>query len=517
MAAETQTSDELIAGYIDGTNSPEADRRLQAMIRENGDFMLRLKQELQLNDLIDQAVNDERSSDAFVHALRFRLGEDAGGRQMTPTVQEAVPGLKVRRWVLPLAAAAGVAIMVGAGWLWNAERETRNAAGGAVVAKVEEANAECGMRNAEGSTRALKAGDEICDGARIETGNNGKVKFTYLKEGTTIELNEKSRLVLGRVVPRAASPAGASLSKTLRLESGRLVASVAQQPVNMPMTITTPHAEMVVKGTVFSVAVSDLRTRLKVDEGQVDMKMAGSPAYQTAKAGGVLIARPGVGSCVAPWQVLKTIRVKDWKGGEDCSVAVGGEMVWLRFDRKGEQNILRGLDPETGSEKKRVTIEPETVPATTIVCDGMNFWSWSKNGELWALDMTTGRKVRGLRLARASTDCPFAMGDGFIWVWRNDIRQILKFGIEDGKLQDSLKIDAQDAGRILRITYWGGTIYLGSVRGNGLLGVRASDGTVLWRNDAGSQGFGEMAMDPKRGLWFTCSMNGLLLLEADLP
>lgn len=445
-------------------------------------------------------------------------------RGVSKVSANAEGGRTFRRVGLPLAAAAALMIAAGIGW-WRFGGE--RAASGLVVARVEQVSGVGFQVSGEKRTQ-LRMEDQIREGTAIEIGENGFVKLAYAGEATTVELSGnaatvtslKGRFVIGKAVLEPLSRTGSRhMAKLLRLDAGRLTARVVPQPVNAPMTIISPHAEVVVKGTVLSVAVKEDRTRVAVDQGEVDMKIAGGKAFQAVKAGGVLIARAGIESLTLPWQKLKQFMPPGVRGSEYVGVATDGQLLWLTFSAGRRENwILSGLDPDTCKETRRFELEGGFEGKTPLACDGSNIWGWAASGDgLLAVDAATGKTVRTLKLPKMGS-MPFDTRDGYLWVWADERKEILQMSLEDGKVLRRQAVDAPIGRLCTRMTYDRGMIYLGADRGTVVYPVRVADGHVFPQVALNiPTGFGDMAMDPKRGLWFSCSDGGIYLFDADIP
>jgi ferric-dicitrate binding protein FerR (iron transport regulator) len=135
------------------------------------------------------------------------------------------------RW--PWAAAALLLVSVGAGSWWALQPP--------VLAQA-----------ADG--RALIAGDVVT--------TPGALRF---HDGTQVTVGANTMLSLISAQDRR----GVGAAKRLRLEVGTLTAVVTKQPVAAPLTITTPHGEVTVVGTEFTLSTETALSRLAVREGRV--------------------------------------------------------------------------------------------------------------------------------------------------------------------------------------------------------------------------------------------------------
>jgi hypothetical protein len=120
----------------------------------------------------------------------------------------------------------------------------------AVVARVE---------RVQGDVRGARAGDALLAGQGLETGDRGNASVRY-PDGTCLELGAEAA---------ARGFADGDAGKRLELDRGALSADVRRQPAGRSFVILTPHAEVRVLGTRFSLLVEPDSTRLETREGRV--------------------------------------------------------------------------------------------------------------------------------------------------------------------------------------------------------------------------------------------------------
>jgi len=125
---------------------------------------------------------------------------------------------------------------------------------------------------------AVKSGDQI------QTPAQSGATVAYLKEATALELRAGTRLRLERT----------NASHRLELALGTLTAKVAPQPKGLPMLILTPHAEAIVMGTEFLLAVDAQRSRLEVRDGTVQFVNRDDGKSALVTGGFFAIATKGV-------------------------------------------------------------------------------------------------------------------------------------------------------------------------------------------------------------------------------
>jgi hypothetical protein len=148
------------------------------------------------------------------------------------------------RWGAWISVAACLAIIVGA-LVYNARQEERFVE--VMVARIRKTSPEVEVfRAADGKTVVAVVGMDLQVGDRIET-----------KKGESADTDTAIRI------------GDTKEGKRLHLQKGILDASVAPQPEDQHMIITTPHARAEVKGTRFSLLVQRRYTRIDVVEGVV--------------------------------------------------------------------------------------------------------------------------------------------------------------------------------------------------------------------------------------------------------
>ncbi len=107
-----------------------------------------------------------------------------------------------------------------------------------------------------------------------------------------------------------------ALTKPLGFPQGRLAADVAKQ--EQPLQISTPHAEIRVLGTRFTLQVEASSTRLEVQEGKV--RLSRGPALVDVAAGSFVVAAPKA-PLVSKSLPLETFRISF--GPDDGSLPPG--------------------------------------------------------------------------------------------------------------------------------------------------------------------------------------------------
>ena len=108
-------------------------------------------------------------------------------------------------------------------------------------------------------------------------------------DGTRIDLGPETAVVL------SSRP-----GKHVTLRAGELAADVVRQPADRPFTLGTPHGDLRVLGTRFTVRVDPRETRLEVHEGRVRLARADGLAAVDVAAGFFAVAAPRTALAARP-------------------------------------------------------------------------------------------------------------------------------------------------------------------------------------------------------------------------
>ncbi|MBA4388817.1 MAG: hypothetical protein C0404_12610 [Verrucomicrobia bacterium] len=302
----------LIQLYIEDRESLSVEqlRELIAMLKADPEAVEELRELLLVDDLVSRTLRADRKSIGTQIEKRLQIlskGEESDGEFARNVLRITErKGLR-HRFAVSLAMAAGLLIAAGLGW-WGIE--WRHAGGttdarGVCVAKVVEGSG-FRVQGSGGEWLVLKTGDEVCAGAKIETAEEGKVKFLYVKEDTEVELSGTTAYRL-----QTAGKGG-------YLELGRLSAKVAKQDAGKSFAIETPHARAEVKGTQFRLAVSTNATTIDVRDGLVAFAGASGGSADVA-AGQLAVAKAGV----APATIQATAGLDALIARAECTMTAG--------------------------------------------------------------------------------------------------------------------------------------------------------------------------------------------------
>lgn len=167
----------------------------------------------------------------------------------------------IARWLL-------CACLCVSGWAW---------AGG--VAEVLFLSGESRLSADDVPARALQMGDQLPEGARIETGEDGYVYLGTLDRGFLV-----LRPRTAARIARYQADTGGKVEIRLELQKGvaRVVSGKAAQSQPQGFRMETPLAVIGVRGTDFSVLAADELTQVSVRSGGVVV----SPFSEACRAGG---------------------------------------------------------------------------------------------------------------------------------------------------------------------------------------------------------------------------------------
>lgn len=367
-----KTLEELLAEWEDGTLTPEDAREL--------------KRRLATPEARRQLVDDWLFYEAVYGALQAKQA-----MQPEPTAAKPVAGSLwqlVRHYLQPAwrwAAAGAAVFLLAALGVWFYSQNTPAALLVALEGEVTVAKG--------GNSEPAKAGQTIYPRSVISVPNTGRALLVWQNESTQLELGPGAQL---QIVSRLRG-------KKFILGTGSLTASVAPQRGLGPMIVRTPLAELVVKGTRFSVKVEQESTRLAVLEGLVAMRkldegdddgtdyLAIGPGQEaTAGANRELKAETLTG--------LARREILSFPAGNDTLEAGTGRLEWSSYiDSLTTAGWPFGPERDAGkacAERIRCYLE---VPASGDYV----FWIQSRRrSELWlSLDDQPGncRKIAGVQ------------------------------------------------------------------------------------------------------------------------
>jgi ferric-dicitrate binding protein FerR (iron transport regulator) len=193
---------------------------------------------------------------AHIHgALRNLSAVAAHGNSARARIVILPPAVKRRILLRAGAIAAAVAITLVAVLVWSKRPS--------LTATIETATAATIVR--DGHSVPAMAGEMLHSGDRVLTATGGGLKVRYEKEPTELTLFSDTTVEF-----RGPSP-----GKLFFLESGKLYAQVAPQPIDAPLRVLTPHAEAVVLGTAFTLVSGKSDSRLDVEKGKVRLQCGG--------------------------------------------------------------------------------------------------------------------------------------------------------------------------------------------------------------------------------------------------
>ena len=109
---------------------------------------------------------------------------------------------------------------------------------------------------------AARPGQEVRAGEEVRTEGEDSFAVVSYTDATRLELGGDTTV---RLPDRKTATAG----KQVFLEEGTLAASIAPQPADLPMLLTTPHAELRLAGTRFVSSSAPAATRIDIEEGKV--------------------------------------------------------------------------------------------------------------------------------------------------------------------------------------------------------------------------------------------------------
>lgn len=112
--------------------------------------------------------------------------------------------------------------------------------------------------------------------------DGGSAALTW-EDGTRLDLDNGVEITLVD---------GGDGARRVRLGRGRLSAEIAPQPEGRPLRIATPHTEITVRGTAFTVETDERGSQVSVSRGSVALRSPDAPLPVVVAAGEIAIAPP---------------------------------------------------------------------------------------------------------------------------------------------------------------------------------------------------------------------------------
>ena len=261
--------EELFDKHLRGELSADETAEMKQLLAQGGDAGRAFVQHVNETNLIIRVGSQLRSADGPANVVRM----DA----------ELEPKAKSRRFWLRVTAAA--ACLVGL------------AIAGVMLLRPPPQPSGAGVFLTANGAQVIRAGALIDDDAlELEPGDlitasaNATAVITYEDESTRIEIFPGTVVRCGHVVA----------GKQFELQRGAIRATVASQPADKPMLITTPHAQATVVGTEFVVRADERTTKLDVFNGKVELAgrsvarkvMVNGGYWASATSSGVAEAKP---------------------------------------------------------------------------------------------------------------------------------------------------------------------------------------------------------------------------------
>jgi ferric-dicitrate binding protein FerR (iron transport regulator) len=267
-------ADDLIFSYFFGEIGREELARLEEILSSSEEARDRFAELAEQEVALQQAlftrgtVVREKKQRDMVSLPKVR-------RQGYARIQRKVKAYRRRMW---LSVAACLAIAAGSVYYHLYHRPDALPARSS-VARVVAASHRVGVERG-GETVVCTAREGILPGDVIRTAAGQTVTFAYEGEETRVTVGENAVLSVG----------GIAQGKRIEVRSGRVEIAAAAQPEGTPLIVMTPHSEARVLGTVFSLLVDSVSTKLDVSEGLVGFTDLASGRYLEVTAGSSAMA-----------------------------------------------------------------------------------------------------------------------------------------------------------------------------------------------------------------------------------
>jgi WD40 repeat protein len=225
-----------------------------------------------------------------------------------------------------------------------------------------------------GGTKEIAAvGREVRSGQGLQTVGEESGAVLVYADATRLEIGPDS--TLGEL---SDDPLRTGTGKRVSLLAGFLGADVTKQPDSRPMVLTTPHAEVVVRGTKLSVVNSPEATRVDLQKGSVHLTRRSDGQSVELSAGTFSIAR-------AQTEPLGPQPLAAQYTQPRANLPVAPKRIWtLAFSPDGRTLLTGGdngqvrlWDPTRSAEQAPVILGEE-------VRDEIRVFAFSRDGRLLA-------------------------------------------------------------------------------------------------------------------------------------
>ena len=445
------------------------------------------------------------SGDGAGPELRARLRESVArlAARRRESGSKAAPS-RTRKLFWTVASAAACLTIVAGSLAYNYYQSLRFAE--RVVARIEKTSPGVSIRR-DGRVVTAVAGMPLAVGDGIETGEAQSVSFTYQGEETRVMLEGGSGLRLERT----------GEGKKLILDRGRIEAEVSPQPEGKPMAVVTPHAEMAVLGTVFSVSASEHTTGLSVADGTVRMSLPGRDSYEDVREGRVALAKRGADRVLMPGRLVKTMRITGLPGSVRITgIAVADGKVWVHGSRGQERApVLASLDPVTGRSLGQIRLEKPFRPGSCITWKNGLLWGFSRDGSrLVGIDVETGAASRSFSLPAGVTSSlrTFDLQGNVGWLRGAERKELVRIDLDRGLVLNRIRCPFG----IDRIAVSGNAVYAAE-RGWNACKIDPEHVRVAYPFMCEAASYtGDMALDGEGRLWTIAGTEPVIhVLEAE--
>jgi hypothetical protein len=208
----------------------------------------------------------------------------------------------------------------------------------------------------------VRAGDAFVRGkpVRVPVGSGAKI---VLEDGSTLWLD--SGAVLSAVDEEVSA---------VRLEAGRLLASVARRPAGSAFRVVTAQARVTVHGTVFSVASGDGRARVRLHEGEVSLDVDDEvidvqPGHQVEVTGAGVVSLQPIDAAGVLTDLLIAERTADLAGPVPPEIrSLAGEIVMdvevVAIETPTPEPLVEEAEAAPPPEPRPAPVRPQRQPST---------------------------------------------------------------------------------------------------------------------------------------------------------
>lgn len=287
---------ELVSGYLDASLSGEQEAQLLEFLQEprcQERFLEVVRLQSEIAGLLAAPVADDTMAALVLQDIAKGPAGDASPAAVEPLIPPSIgsspPSRRLafprRAWFLGGVAAA---VLIAVGFLGVQRFWFRPPP---IVARLTQTWERVFVFGGDGCWHPAQPGQVVRAGEGVATVGEGSGAGVQYTDGSRLELGPNTTLT--QVADAVTGQLRGEPDKRVILTQGALEVSAVEQPEGHPMVLQTPHAEVIVRGTRFTLESETETTALTVNRGKVQFTRRDNNRSIEVDAGRFAVAEPG--------------------------------------------------------------------------------------------------------------------------------------------------------------------------------------------------------------------------------